>query len=65
MDKTVPENANENCPGVESDQAGKGDNCQGCPNQQLCASGAGKQEDPSNKTHIFSYILNLSRCQGH
>jgi len=49
MDKTVPENANENCPGVESDQAGKGDNCQGCPNQQLCASGAGKQEDPSAK----------------
>ena len=46
--KTVPENANEKCPGVESEQAGKGEDCQGCPNQQICASGAGNQVDESN-----------------
>lgn len=48
--KNVPENANENCPGVESDQAGKGSDCQGCPNQQICASGAGKETDNSTLT---------------
>lgn len=28
----------EHCPGPESDLAGKGDACAGCPNQQICAS---------------------------
>jgi Mrp family chromosome partitioning ATPase len=28
----------EHCPGPESDQAGKADNCAGCPNQAICAS---------------------------
>jgi Mrp family chromosome partitioning ATPase len=28
----------EHCPGPESEQAGKGDACAGCPNQQICAS---------------------------
>ncbi|KAK2071237.1 hypothetical protein P8C59_005677 [Phyllachora maydis] len=28
----------EHCPGPESLQAGKGDACQGCPNQSICAS---------------------------
>jgi len=27
-----PENANEHCPGVKSEQAGKSDACAGCPN---------------------------------
>jgi Mrp family chromosome partitioning ATPase len=49
MEKTVPENANEDCPGVESEEAGKGSNCQGCPNQDICASGVGKQVDTSTK----------------
>lgn len=35
----------EHCPGPESDQAGKGDACDGCPNQQICAS-APKGPDP-------------------
>jgi len=35
----------EHCPGPESDQAGKGDACAGCPNQQICAS-APKGPDP-------------------
>jgi Mrp family chromosome partitioning ATPase len=35
----------EHCPGPESDQAGKGDACDGCPNQAICAS-APKGPDP-------------------
>ncbi|OCL05996.1 P-loop containing nucleoside triphosphate hydrolase protein [Glonium stellatum] len=35
----------EHCPGPESLQAGKGDACAGCPNQQICAS-APKGPDP-------------------
>ncbi|KAF2403266.1 protein NBP35 [Trichodelitschia bisporula] len=35
----------EHCPGPESEQAGKGDACDGCPNQQICAS-APKGPDP-------------------
>jgi Mrp family chromosome partitioning ATPase len=44
--KTIPENAPEHCPGVESEQAGKEAPCQGCPNQKICASGEMKKEDP-------------------
>lgn len=32
----------EHCPGVESQDAGKGSACAGCPNQNLCSTGAGK-----------------------
>ncbi|KAF6126147.1 nucleotide binding protein 1 [Phyllostomus discolor] len=35
------------CPGTGSAQAGRGSACQGCPNQQLCASGAGAVPDPA------------------
>jgi len=35
----------EHCPGPESDQAGQGDACAGCPNQAICAS-APKGPDP-------------------
>ncbi|KAF1990791.1 P-loop containing nucleoside triphosphate hydrolase protein [Aulographum hederae CBS 113979] len=35
----------EHCPGPESQQAGKGDACAGCPNQQICAT-APKGPDP-------------------
>lgn len=35
----------EHCPGPESDNAGKGDACAGCPNQAICAS-APKGPDP-------------------
>ncbi|KAJ2768297.1 cytosolic Fe-S cluster assembly factor nbp35, partial [Coemansia nantahalensis] len=34
----VPENANEHCPGPESESAGRADGCAGCPNQEICAS---------------------------
>lgn len=52
MEKTensVPENANEHCPGVQSTQAGKSDACEGCPNQKICASGQAMAEDPNMK----------------
>ncbi|KAF7513065.1 cytosolic Fe-S cluster assembly factor nbp35 [Endocarpon pusillum] len=35
----------EHCPGPESEKAGQGDACQGCPNQSICAS-APKGPDP-------------------
>lgn len=35
----------EHCPGPESQNAGKGDACAGCPNQQICAT-APKGPDP-------------------
>ncbi|CAM8962512.1 unnamed protein product [Rhodiola kirilowii] len=34
----IPEDANEHCPGPESESAGKSDACEGCPNQQICAT---------------------------
>jgi len=33
------------CPGPQSDSAGKSDACEGCPNQQICAT-APKGPDP-------------------
>ena len=36
------------CPGTQSDDAGKTSACQGCPNQTICSSGAPKQPDPGN-----------------
>ncbi|KAK9128958.1 hypothetical protein Syun_017755 [Stephania yunnanensis] len=41
----VPENANEHCPGPQSESAGKAEECAGCPNQQECAT-APKGPDP-------------------
>eukprot|EP00392_Amoebophrya_sp_AT5.2_P008640 g8668.t1 len=43
----VPDNANQDCVGVDSDQAGKADGCQGCPNQGACATGEARQKDPA------------------
>ncbi|KAI3783668.1 hypothetical protein L1987_42754 [Smallanthus sonchifolius] len=43
--KEVPDNANEHCPGTQSEDAGKSDACAGCPNQEACAS-APKGPDP-------------------
>ncbi|GAQ83253.1 nucleotide-binding protein [Klebsormidium nitens] len=41
----VPEDAPEHCPGTESEQAGQASACEGCPNQQICAT-APKGPDP-------------------
>mmetsp|Transcript_24644 Transcript_24644/g.21872 ORF Transcript_24644/g.21872 Transcript_24644/m.21872 type:complete len:263 (+) Transcript_24644:29-817(+) len=43
----VPEDANEHCPGVSSNNAGKDSACAGCPNQNVCASGEATKEDPA------------------
>ena len=34
------------CPGTESEDAGKADACQGCPNQTICASAQPQPPDP-------------------
>lgn len=36
----------EHCPGPESEQAGKGDACDGCPNQSICSTQLPKGPDP-------------------
>lgn len=36
----------ENCPGVQSANAGLGNACQGCPNQKICSDPNKKLEDP-------------------
>lgn len=41
----IPENANEHCPGPQSESAGKSEACEGCPNQTVCAT-APKGPDP-------------------
>lgn len=48
-----PEDANEHCPGVKSDEAGKSEACAGCPNQTTCASGEARKEDPSNNQIVI------------
>ncbi|XP_014669100.1 PREDICTED: cytosolic Fe-S cluster assembly factor nubp1-like [Priapulus caudatus] len=42
----VPDNAPEHCPGTSSEAAGKAPSCEGCPNQNVCASGAAAAPDP-------------------
>jgi Mrp family chromosome partitioning ATPase len=42
MSEEIPEH----CPGTESQEAGKADACQGCPNQKICASSEPKGPDP-------------------
>lgn len=42
------------CVGPQSDAAGKADSCAGCPNQNVCASGAAKQKDPGKYARRFS-----------
>lgn len=41
------------CPGTQSETAGKSDACQGCPNQEICAT-APKGPDPG---HCFTCFL--------
>jgi len=46
MTEAIPANANEHCPGPSSEQAGKSSSCEGCPNQNVCKSGAAQAVDP-------------------
>ena len=43
----APANANEDCVGPQSADAGKASSCAGCPNQKSCASGAARKPDPA------------------
>ena len=42
---SVPTDAPEHCPGTTSADAGKSTACEGCPNQQICATSS-KAVDP-------------------
>ncbi|XP_008207591.1 cytosolic Fe-S cluster assembly factor NUBP1 homolog isoform X2 [Nasonia vitripennis] len=42
----VPQDAPDHCPGTQSEDAGKVSACAGCPNQNICSSGATKLPDP-------------------
>lgn len=44
---SIPEDANESCPGTNCETAGKGEACQGCPNQKICSTGQASVEDPA------------------
>ena len=59
----VPANAPDHCPGTESDLAGKTDACEGCPNQDVCASGQGKSaaQDPSTLLMINERLAGVKR----
>ncbi|KAL7068930.1 putative nucleotide-binding protein 1 [Cryptosporidium serpentis] len=60
---TKPKNANEECVGIESPDAGKAASCVGCPNAEICASGEAKQKIPintKNLENIKNIILILS-----
>ncbi|VDC00937.1 unnamed protein product [Peniophora sp. CBMAI 1063] len=44
---SIPSNAPEHCPGPETEFAGKSTACDGCANQEICASNEVKGPDPS------------------
>lgn len=46
MSGDIPADANENCVGPNSKEAGNASACEGCPNQSVCASGKGGEKDP-------------------
>mmetsp|Transcript_15591 Transcript_15591/g.24242 ORF Transcript_15591/g.24242 Transcript_15591/m.24242 type:complete len:378 (+) Transcript_15591:60-1193(+) len=50
----TPENANVNakCVGPSSTNAGKASSCEGCPNQQACASGSAKKQLDQDAANI-------------
>ena len=52
--------ANEACVGPQSEAAGKASSCQGCPNANICASGAAKGEDPDLE-HIKQRMSQVKR----
>jgi len=59
----VPTNAPDHCPGTESDLAGKVDACEGCPNQDICASGQTKStaQDPTTIPMINERLAGVKR----
>ena len=69
---SVPTDAPEHCPGTTSADAGKASACEGCPNQQICATSP-KAVDPdielirkrmsSIKKKVLSDVVSL--CINH
>jgi len=55
-----PDDANEDCVGVNSEQAGKASGCAGCPNQAACASGEAKKKDPAQE-EVAQKLANVKR----
>jgi len=61
-----PKDANDECVGPQSKEAGKASSCQGCPNQSNCSSGKFQGPDPaianiqSNLANVKQKILILS-----
>lgn len=51
-DEPPPENANEECVGPNSSQAGTAASCAGCPNASICASNKDKPPPPSTTTAL-------------
>ena len=54
------ENANEQCVGPSSENAGKASSCSGCPNQQACSSGSlssSLKENENTNNHINDRML--------
>lgn len=53
------------CPGTESEDAGKASACEGCPNQNICASSKPKGPDPGNFSvnDFLSLLMLVSVCK--
>jgi len=47
MEKEIPEDANDACPGPSTESAGKSTKCEGCPYKSKCLSGT-PLTDPSH-----------------
>lgn len=45
------------CPGTQSESAGKVSACQGCPNKSICASGATKGPDLGKLFFVYTFII--------
>eukprot|EP01038_Epipyxis_sp_PR26KG_P010092 gene10092-13564_t len=54
MDMNIPENANSECVGPSSTQAGKSEACAGCPNQKVCSSNS--SENKSGADPALAYV---------
>lgn len=56
----APNNANAECVGPSSEEAGKSSACEGCPNQQACSSGAFNSPEAQAKAHEETQRLQTS-----
>ncbi|KAK4046154.1 cytosolic Fe-S cluster assembly factor nbp35 [Microbotryomycetes sp. JL201] len=59
LPSNIPEDAPEHCPGTESAEAGHAAGCQGCPNQEACAT-APKGPDPDIPA-VKSRLMDVKR----